>query len=147
SPTAAGILVGDILDLHYRLPALYDALHEGVVEAWRVRKVASATRDFTIAQAADADRRLSAETLGDGTPMLCRVTRSRLTHILDQIRNTIRPDDADNDTETARDERTVRLRPVGSGLAALDGLPVRRGRRTARPTPGPDRVLAPHPGR
>ncbi|MGH8883314.1 MAG: hypothetical protein ACRD0P_39235, partial [Stackebrandtia sp.] len=23
SPTAAGILVGDILDLHYRLPALY----------------------------------------------------------------------------------------------------------------------------
>ncbi|MGH3360725.1 MAG: hypothetical protein ACRDO7_18120, partial [Nocardioidaceae bacterium] len=27
SPTAAGILVGDILDLAYRLPALFDALH------------------------------------------------------------------------------------------------------------------------
>ncbi|MGH3359753.1 MAG: HNH endonuclease signature motif containing protein, partial [Nocardioidaceae bacterium] len=43
-------------------------------------------------------------------------------HILDQIRNTIRPDDADNDTTTARDERNLRLRPVGSGLAAIDGL-------------------------
>ncbi len=121
SAEAGRRLIADACDLTYRLPLLYACLHAGTVDAWRVRKVAAATRKFTLAQAGEADRRLAADTLGDGTPMLARVGPARLSRILDQIRITDDPDDAENDRDNARERRHVNIWPLGDGVAGISG--------------------------
>ena len=121
SAEAGRKLVADACDLTYRLPLLFTCLHAGTVDAWRVRKVAAATRAFTLAQVAEADRRLAVDTIGDGTPMLCRVTLARLGRILDQIRIVEDPDDAENDRTNNRERRHINIWPLGNGVAGISG--------------------------
>lgn len=113
-------LIADTLDLAYRLPKLFACLHDGSVDAWRVRKVASGTRGFTIAQAGEADRRLSGLNV-DGTPLLSRIPRWRIQQILDQIRITETPDDAEDDRKANRNRRDVRIWPSEDGVASISG--------------------------
>ena len=46
SPTSAGLLIGDALDLRHRLPILWGRLQAGEVKAWVGRKIARATRSY-----------------------------------------------------------------------------------------------------
>ncbi|UPK73949.1 HNH endonuclease [Nocardioidaceae bacterium SCSIO 66511] len=108
SANGARSLIADALDLAYRLPRLYACLHEGCVDAWRLRKVARATREFTIAQAGDADRRLSAANV-DGTPLIGRITMPRLQQVLDQIRFVDDPEGAEKKRREARRRRGVTI--------------------------------------
>src|SRR5699024_6146696 len=113
-------LIADALDLAYRLPKLFACLHDGSVDAWRVRRVASATREFTLAQAGEADRRLSAVGLC-GEPLLARVPRWRIQKILDQIRIVDDPDQAEKDRQANRNRRDLRIWPSGDGVASING--------------------------
>ena len=113
-------LIADTLDLAYRLPQLFGCLHDGSVDAWRVRKVASATRKFTLAQAGEADRRLSAANL-DGQPLLARIPRWRIQKLLDQIRITETPDDAEDERNQNRDRRFLQIWPSEPGVASISG--------------------------
>ncbi|UYM05738.1 HNH endonuclease signature motif containing protein [Solicola gregarius] len=112
-------LIADALDLTYRLPQLFACLHEGSVDAWRIRKVARKTRRFTIAQAADADRRLAAANV-DGTPLIARVGMARVNQILDQIRITEDPDDPEHRRNENRNRRSVSIWP-DDGVARIAG--------------------------
>ncbi|UYM06435.1 HNH endonuclease signature motif containing protein [Solicola gregarius] len=112
-------LIADALDLVYRLPQLFACLHEGSVDAWRIRKVARKTRRFTLAQAGDADRRLSAANV-DGTPLIARVGMGRVNQILDQIRIVEDPDDPENQRNENRRRRSVSIWPE-DGLARISG--------------------------
>ncbi|UYM05713.1 HNH endonuclease signature motif containing protein [Solicola gregarius] len=112
-------LIADALDLTYRLPQLFACLHEGSVDAWRIRKVARKTRRFTIAQAGDADRRLAAANV-DGTPLIARVGMGRVQQILDQIRIVEDPDDAENQRTENSARRSVSIWP-DDGLARISG--------------------------
>ncbi|UPK74213.1 HNH endonuclease [Nocardioidaceae bacterium SCSIO 66511] len=119
SANGARALIADGLDLAYRLPRLYACLHEGSVDAWRIRKVARATREFTIAQAGDADRRLSAANV-DGTPLIARITMPRLQLVLDQIRFVDDPDGAEKKRREARRRRGVTIW-FEDGVAHISG--------------------------
>ncbi|UYM07118.1 DUF222 domain-containing protein [Solicola gregarius] len=112
-------LIADTLDLTHRLPQLFACLHDGTVDAWRIRKVARKTRRFTIAQAGDADRRLAAANV-DGTPLIARVGMGRVNQILDQIRITEDPDDPENQRNENRRRRSVSIWPE-DGLARISG--------------------------
>ncbi|UYM06450.1 HNH endonuclease signature motif containing protein [Solicola gregarius] len=112
-------LIADALDLVYRLPQLFACLHAGSVDAWRLRKVARKTRRFTIAQAADADRRLAAANV-DGTPLIARVGMGRVNQILDQIRIVEDPDDPENQRNENSARRSVSIWP-DEGVARISG--------------------------
>ncbi|UYM07608.1 HNH endonuclease signature motif containing protein [Solicola gregarius] len=112
-------LIADALDLTYRLPRLFACLHEGSVDAWRIRKVARKTRKFTLAQAGDADRRLAAANV-DGTPLIARVSMGRVNQILDQIRITEDPDDPENQRNENSARRSVSIWP-DDGVARISG--------------------------
>ncbi|UYM04697.1 HNH endonuclease signature motif containing protein [Solicola gregarius] len=112
-------LIADALDLTYRLPQLFACLHQGSVDAWRIRKVARKTRRFTIAQAADADRRLAAANV-DGTPLIARVGMGRVQQILDQIRITEDPDDPEHQRNENSARRSVSIWP-DDGVARISG--------------------------
>ncbi|MGH8965508.1 MAG: DUF222 domain-containing protein, partial [Actinomycetes bacterium] len=114
-----------------RLPKLFACLHEGTVDAWRVRKVARATRKFTIAQASDADRRLSHPGV-DGVPLIARIGMTRSQRILDQIRIVEDPDDAEDERTEARNRRSVSIWPE-QGVARINGtLSIEDGQRLDR---------------
>ncbi|UPK73077.1 HNH endonuclease [Nocardioidaceae bacterium SCSIO 66511] len=119
SANGARALIADGLDLAYRLPRLYACLHDGSVDGWRIRKVARATRGFTIAQASDADRRLSAANV-DGTPLIARITMPRLQLVLDQIRFVDDPHGAEKKRREARRQRGVTIW-FEDGVAHLSG--------------------------
>ncbi|UYM04938.1 HNH endonuclease signature motif containing protein [Solicola gregarius] len=112
-------LIADALDLTYRLPQLFACLYDGSVDAWQIRKVARKTRRFTIAQAGDADRRLSAANV-DGTPLIARVGMGRVQQILDQIRIVEDPDDPENQRNENRRRRSVSIWPE-DGVARISG--------------------------
>ena len=120
STTGGRKLIADALDLAYRLPKLFACLHDGTVDAWRIRLVARTTREFTIAQAAEADRRLSAANV-DGEPLLARLPMWRIRKILAQIRIVETPEDAEDERDGNRNRRDVRIWPSGTGVASING--------------------------
>lgn len=121
APRTATVLVADALDLTYRLPKLFAELHDGTVEAWKARKTASATREFSEEQAARVDARLSRHN-ADGVPLLARVGMSRLRAILEQIHPTARPEDTDDEVARNLAQRYVDLRPLEAGVGDIHGI-------------------------
>ncbi|QBX54204.1 HNH endonuclease [Nocardioides seonyuensis] len=56
APTAATALLADALDLHHRLPVLWDQTQAGLVAVWKARRVAFRTRDLSLDAALWVDR-------------------------------------------------------------------------------------------
>ncbi len=56
---AARLLIGDALDVRYRLPRLWARVRTGGVRAWQARKVAETTRLLSAEAAADLDYHLA----------------------------------------------------------------------------------------
>ena len=117
---AAQKLVADVLSLKYRLPQIFAVLHAGDVDAWRCRMVAAATRDLTIGQAGAVDERLTQGRAG-GQPLIVRLTRKRLQHLLDQILMVEDPDRAEATIADMLAARDVSIRPGGPGVADISG--------------------------
>lgn len=56
SPASAISLLADALDLHHRLPLLWDQVRALLVPVWKARRVASRTRDLSLDAALWLDR-------------------------------------------------------------------------------------------
>lgn len=73
SPAAAGSLIADALDLHHRLPLLWDQVQAQLVPVWKARRVASRTRDLSAPAAAWVDRQVAGRVSSLGAAALDRL--------------------------------------------------------------------------
>ena len=121
SQQSAARLVGDVLDIVYRLPILYAALEDGRVELWRLRKVASATRKLSEPLAHEVDIRLSAAGSVDATPLVGRASAARVQQIIDQVAGVVDPQSRDDEIEKNLADRFVEIRDGEPGVAELKG--------------------------
>ena len=68
APSSATALLADALDLHHRLPVLWQQTQAGFVPAWKARRVAARTRDLSLDAALWVDRQTAGRvgSLGSG---------------------------------------------------------------------------------
>ncbi len=59
SPASASTLIADALDLHHRLPLLWDQTRAELVPAWKARRVAARTRHLSVEAARWVDRQVA----------------------------------------------------------------------------------------
>ena len=108
---AARQLIGDALELAYRLPRLWDLARNGRAPVWRARQIAQQTADLSIEAALFADRLIAA------TPeKIGQVDAERLVR---EARLFFDPDRAADDEQQALAKRGVWVRD-GSAPATTD---------------------------
>lgn len=73
SPASASSLLADTLDLHHRLPLLWDQARALLVPAWKARRVASRTRALSFDAARWVDRQVAGRVSSLGAPALDRL--------------------------------------------------------------------------
>ena len=73
SPASAASLLADALDLHHRLPLLWDQVSALLVPAWKARRVAARTRDLSLEAARWVDRHLAGRVSSLGAAALDRL--------------------------------------------------------------------------
>jgi len=103
SREAAKSLIGDGLELKYRLPRLWGLVLEQVVSVRVARHIASCTTDLSFEAAKQADRLVCADP--------ARVSKVKAEQLVDEIRLWFDPDRAIDDENKARDQRGVFTRP------------------------------------
>ncbi len=109
---AAKTLIGDALELSYRLPRLHALARDGKVPVWRARMVAQHTRDLTVEAAAFADQLIAA------TPE--KIRHLDAARLVQEARLYFDPDRAIADEEEALAKRGVWLRRRNTGPATTD---------------------------
>ncbi|UYM05178.1 HNH endonuclease signature motif containing protein [Solicola gregarius] len=117
---SAASLVADMLDLRHRLPLLFGCLRNGDVESWRVRRVASGTRELDLETAGRVDERL-ARAASDGAPVLARMSRSRVRKVIDQIACKDDAEQADDEAAYNLANRSVRISRGPIGVDEISG--------------------------
>ncbi len=106
SLTAGRHLIGDALELTYRLPRLWDHVLTGRVPVWRARQISRETHDLSLDAVGFADRLIAA------TPeRIDQVDAARLVH---EARLYYDPDRATADEDEALARRGVWLRTGGA---------------------------------
>lgn len=73
SPTSASALLADTLDLHHRLPLLWDHARAQLVPVWKARRVATRTRHLSFDAARWLDRQVAGRVSSLGVPALDRL--------------------------------------------------------------------------
>ncbi|GAA5119940.1 hypothetical protein GCM10023339_34540 [Alloalcanivorax gelatiniphagus] len=73
SPASASHLLADALDLHHRLPLLWDQTRAQLVAVWKARRVASRTRHLSFAAARWVDRQVAGRVSSLAAPALDRL--------------------------------------------------------------------------
>lgn len=73
SPSSASALLADTLDLHHRLPLLWDHTRAQLVPAWKARRVAARTRHLSFDAARWVDRQVAGRVSSLGVPALDRL--------------------------------------------------------------------------
>ena len=73
SPAAASALLADTLDLHHRLPLLWDQVQALVAPVWKARRVADRTRSLSVEGARWVDRQLAGRVSSVGRAALDRL--------------------------------------------------------------------------
>ena len=73
SPSSASALLADALDLHHRLPLLWDQTCARLVPAWKARRVATRTRHLSAEAVRWLDRHLAARVSSLSLPALDRL--------------------------------------------------------------------------
>jgi Domain of unknown function (DUF222) len=114
SGEAAARLLADSLDLMHRLPRVWLALRLGLIDTWRARLVAEATRDLS----AEAAATVQVEILG----RIGRLTRHQLRATVDRLAARVDPEPAARAVETASDRRRIDVDPTIDDHAEIDGL-------------------------
>ena len=109
---AAKTLIGDALELRYRLPRLHALARDGKIPVWRARMVAQHTRDLTLEAAAFADQLIAA------TPE--KIHHLHAARLVQEARLYFDPDRAIADEEEALTKRGVWLRRRTTGPATTD---------------------------
>ena len=92
APSAATSLLADALDLHHRLPVLWDHTVAGLVPAWKARRVAVRTRHLPLDAAKWLDRQIAAYRRGQqGEDRVVDAIRSSLDAQWTLFRNVVLP--------------------------------------------------------
>ena len=73
SPASVSSLLADALDLHHRLPLLWDQTQAGLVATWKARRIALRTRDLSAEAAGWVDRQLAGMASSLGASALDRL--------------------------------------------------------------------------
>lgn len=73
SPSSASSLLADTLDLHHRLPLLWDQARALLVPVWKARRVASRTRGLSLEAARWVDRQVAGRVSSLSAPALDRL--------------------------------------------------------------------------
>ena len=73
SPTSASTLLADALDLHHRLPLLWDQTCAQMVPAWKARRIATRSRDLSLEAARWVDRQVAGRVSSLRLPALDRL--------------------------------------------------------------------------
>jgi hypothetical protein len=73
SPASASTLLADTLDLHHRLPLLWDQTRAQLVAVWKARRVATRTRDLSLEAARWVDRQIAGRVSSMSAPALDRL--------------------------------------------------------------------------
>ncbi|MGF9761074.1 HNH endonuclease signature motif containing protein [Microvirga sp. 0TCS3.31] len=73
SPASASTLIADALDLHHRLPLLWDQTRAHLVPVWKARRVATRTRHLSVEAARWVDRQIAGRVSSLSLPALDRV--------------------------------------------------------------------------
>ena len=73
SPASASALLADALDLHHRLPLLWDQTRAQLVPAWKARRVATRTRHLSAEAARWVDRQVAGRVSSLSVPALDRL--------------------------------------------------------------------------
>src|ERR1700712_1738556 len=102
----AKALMGDALELHYRLPRLWDLVQGGQIPPWRARMVAALTKDLCVDAALFADRLIAA------TPE--RVSQVNAARLVQEARLYFDPDRAVDEEQQALAQRGVWVRQGGA---------------------------------
>ncbi len=108
-------LLGDTLELAFRLPRLWELMCEGRIPVWRARAISRETRDLDLDAALHADRLLCA--VPDRLDQLSAAGAARLVH---EARLHADPDRAHADEETAAARRGVWLQREGRAPGVTD---------------------------
>jgi hypothetical protein len=99
-------LIGDALELTYRLPGLWSLVVSGVVPVWRARAIAAETHDLSVDAAGFADRLICA------TPTKIRLVDAR--RLVDEARLYYDPDRAPAEEEHQLSRRGVWVKHTGN---------------------------------
>lgn len=102
----AKVLMGDALELHYRLPRLCDLAEDGRIPPWQARVVASFTKDLSLEAALFADRLIAA------TPE--RISKVSAARLVQEARLYFDPDRAVDEEQKAAAHRGVWVRNGGA---------------------------------
>ena len=73
SPASASALLADALDLHHRLPLLWDQVRAQLLATWKARRVATRTRHLSFEAARWADRQIAGRASSLGLAALDRI--------------------------------------------------------------------------
>lgn len=73
SPASASCLLADTLDLHHRLPLLWDQTRAHLVPTWKARRVAARTRQLSLDAARWVDRQVAGRASSLSAPALDRL--------------------------------------------------------------------------
>ena len=79
SPASASSLLADTLDLHHRLPLLWDQVRALLVPAWKARRVAARTRGLSLDAARWVDRQVAGRVSSLSAPALDRLVAEAAT--------------------------------------------------------------------
>jgi hypothetical protein len=107
-------LIADSLDLMYRLTGVWMALRIGLIDTWRARMVAEATRELSAETAAAVED----EILG----RINRLTRGQLRKTIDRIVARDVPETPQQAAETTAQGRRVDIDPTTDDHAEIYGL-------------------------
>ncbi|WP_030485447.1 HNH endonuclease signature motif containing protein [Nocardioides aequoreus] len=108
-------LLGDTLELAFRLPRLWELMCAGRIAVWRARAISRETRDLSLDAALHADRLLCA--VPDRLEQLSAAGAARLVH---EARLHADPDRARADEDEAQARRGVWLQRDGRAPAVTD---------------------------
>ncbi|WP_030482799.1 HNH endonuclease signature motif containing protein [Nocardioides aequoreus] len=108
-------LLGDTLELAFRLPRLWELMCAGHIPVWRARAISRETRDLSLDAALHADRLLCA--VPDQLDQLSTAGAARLVH---EARLHADPDRAHADEEAAAARRGVWLQRDGRAPGVTD---------------------------
>ncbi|WP_030482855.1 HNH endonuclease signature motif containing protein [Nocardioides aequoreus] len=108
-------LLGDTLELAFRLPRLWELMCAGRIAVWRARAISRETRDLSLDAALHADRLLCA--VPDRLDQLSAAGAERLVH---EARLHADPDRAHADEETAAARRGAWLQRDGRAPGVTD---------------------------
>lgn len=113
STTTAAMLLRDALEIRHRLPRVWAAVMTGVVDVWKARKAAAATRVLSAEQVAGIEGRVAAALEG--------VVFARAQTVIDGLVVAADPDGHEERRRAAEERRYVSVgrRPHPAGLRQL----------------------------